>query len=472
MIKKYSSYYILSFIVEALIGAGALLVSQFLGNAIYLHYLAPGGSSVAILSIPGWLFLVAALGLPFFLYLNRAHSFPVRAPVTELAWPTAKAIIQLVVIIIALSFAVKSQGVSRLGVLLFGLISYGLALLKQNVFERLLARSQPHWGILLMGNSSAALNFISALKEKWPCGINIFGLLTDEPALKIGDMIEGVKVIGRMKKWEKILLQNQVIDEVVIFPNGKVGVSLNKILRLGQELQIKIRMAVGEPEATFNPTLERFGWANLISFQPNPNNLVSMFLKRSIDRVGAALLLLLLSPLFLVIGVLIKIGSRGPIIFHQERTGFRGISFKMYKFRTMIVGAEREQVHLLESNEMNGPVFKMKNDPRITGIGRWLRRFSMDELPQIINVLKGDMSLVGPRPLPIAEARRCDRWEKRRFSFLPGITCLWQINGRNLLDFPEWMKLDLAYVNNWSLALDFKILARTFKAVISGRGAY
>jgi len=432
MIKKYTSYYILSFIVEALIGVGALWVSQLLGNAIYLQYFSPAGSSHAILSIPVWLFVVAALGLPLSLYLNRAHS---------------------------------SQ-------LLFGFISYSLALLKQRVFELLLARSQPHWGILLMGNSSAALNFIAALKEKWPCGINLFGLLTDEPDLKIGDMIEGVKIIGRMKNWEKVLLQNQIIDEVVIFPNGKVGVSLNQILRLGQELQIKIRMAVGEPEATFNPTLERFGWANLISFQPNPDNLVSIFLKRSIDRVGAGLLLLFLSPIFLIIGLLIKIGSRGPVIFHQTRTGFRGIPFKMYKFRTMRVGAETEQVHLLESNEMNGPVFKIKNDPRITGIGKWLRRFSLDELPQILNVLKGDMSLVGHRPLPIAEARKCDRWEKRRFSFMPGITCLWQINGRNLIDFPEWMKLDLAYVNNWSLSLDFKILVRTFKAVLSGRGAY
>jgi len=253
MIKKYTSYYILSFIVEAFIGVGALWISQLLGNAIYLQYFSPAGSIPAILSIPVWLLVVAALGLPFFLYLNRAHSFPVKASVAELASPTAKAIIQLVVIIIAVSFAFKSQSTSRLGILLFGLISYGLALLKQRLFEFLLARSQPHWGILLMGNSSAALNFIAALKDKWPCGIDIFGLLTDEPSLKSGDMVEGVKVIGRMKIWEKILLQNQIIDEVVIFPNGKVGVSLNEILRLGQELQIKIRMAVGEPEATFNP---------------------------------------------------------------------------------------------------------------------------------------------------------------------------------------------------------------------------
>nr|HPJ71848.1 sugar transferase [bacterium] len=199
---------------------------------------------------------------------------------------------------------------------------------------------------------------------------------------------------------------------------------------------------------------------------------VSMLLKRAIDRVGALVMITLLSPLFLAIGFLIKISSPGPVFFSQKRSGLRGRAFKMYKFRTMQVGAENEKARLLNANEMNGPVFKIREDPRITRIGKWLRRFSLDELPQIFNVLKGDMSLVGPRPLPVEEARKCDRWEKRRFSIKPGITCLWQISGRNMLDFPEWMKLDLTYVNNWSLALDFKILARTFGAVISGRGAY
>ena len=143
------------------------------------------------------------------------------------------------------------------------------ALLKQTGFELLLARSQPHREILLIGNSPAALEFIAALREEWPCGINLFGLLTDEPSLKPGDTVEGVKVIGRVGNWEKILLNNQIIDEVVIFPNGKMGVSLNKIIRLGQELQVRIRMAVGEPKPKFgqiHPTMERFGWANLISF--------------------------------------------------------------------------------------------------------------------------------------------------------------------------------------------------------------
>ncbi len=475
MIRKYISYYILSFIIEGLIGVGSLWFSVHLGNAIYLQYLSSTGSHLIILSVPQWLYKVVAMGVPCFLYVNRAHSFPYRAPVTHMAWPTAKAIIQLVVLIIAFFFVIRSHEASRLIVILFGLICYAIALLKQIGFELLLARSQPHREILLIGNTSAALEFLSDLRANWPCGVNFFGLLTDEPTLKPGDTVEGVKIIGRVKIWEKILVNNQIIDEVVIFPNGKMGVSLNNIIRLGQELQVRIRVAVGEPKPRFgqiHTTLERFGWANLISFQPNPDNCVAMLLKRTIDRVASALLLILFSPLFIVLGILIKLGSRGPIIFPQERTGFRGLPFKMYKFRTMYVDAESEKERLMAANEMNGPVFKIRNDPRITSIGRVLRRFSLDELPQIINVLKGDMSLVGPRPLPIEEAAKCDRWEKRRFSIKPGITCLWQINGRNMLDFPEWMKLDLDYVNNWSLVLDFKILLKTFGAVINGRGAY
>jgi len=471
MIKKYISYYTLSFFVEALLGIGALLVAVRLGGLIQFRY----GVGNALPVIPFWLYPMVGFGFPAFLYLNRAHTFPVRPRLIELAWPTGRSVIQLVAIVIAVSFIVRGHQPGRLVVILFGLIAYPAALLKQTGFERLLARSEPHREILLIGNSTAALRFISSLKGEWPCGVNLFGLLTDEPGLKPGEMVEGVKILDRVSGWENILLKNQIIDEVVIFPNGKMGVSLNKIISLGRELQVRIRVAVGEPEPEFgqmHPTFQRLGWADLISFQPNPENFVSMFVKRAFDRAGAALLLLIFSPLFLLIAVLIKIGSRGPVIFYQKRSGFRGVPFKMYKFRTMYEGAQFQKRHLIEANEMSGPVFKIRNDPRVTGVGRFLRRFSLDELPQLINVLKGDMSLVGPRPLPISEAVKCGRWEKRRFSFKPGITCLWQVNGRNLLDFPEWMRLDLAYVNNWSLGLDFKILLKTFSAVVSGRGAY
>jgi lipopolysaccharide/colanic/teichoic acid biosynthesis glycosyltransferase len=194
--------------------------------------------------------------------------------------------------------------------------------------------------------------------------------------------------------------------------------------------------------------------------------------KRALDFLVALILLTLLSPLLAVVALLIKLTSDGPVFFLQERIGFNKRRFLVSKFRTMIPGAEA-MVHQLERlNEMSGPVFKIKYDPRITPLGQFLRRTSIDELPQLWNVLKGDMSLVGPRPLPVRDYQGFNEdWQRRRFSTRPGITCLWQISGRNSINFDQWMKLDLQYLDEWSLWLDLKILARTIPAVLKGTGA-
>jgi exopolysaccharide biosynthesis polyprenyl glycosylphosphotransferase len=196
-------------------------------------------------------------------------------------------------------------------------------------------------------------------------------------------------------------------------------------------------------------------------------------MKRVIDIVGSVVLLLALAPLFAIVALLIKFGSPGPILFAQERVGYNKRRFKVFKFRTMVVTAEKQQ-HMLEHlNEVEGPVFKIRKDPRITRVGAFLRRFSIDELPQLVNVLKGDMSLVGPRPLPVRDVERIDvTWQKRRFSIKPGITCLWQVNGRSNIGFNEWVRMDLDYIDKWSLGLDLVILLKTLPAVLRGPGAY
>jgi lipopolysaccharide/colanic/teichoic acid biosynthesis glycosyltransferase len=173
----------------------------------------------------------------------------------------------------------------------------------------------------------------------------------------------------------------------------------------------------------------------------------------------------------LVIAFLVRVTSRGPALFIQPRGGQNGRPFPMLKFRTMLEGAEADRDRLLGANEMDGPVFKLTDDPRVTGLGRILRRTSLDELPQLLNVLAGQMSIVGPRPLPLVETRELTGSDRRRLSMRPGLTCLWQVSGRNDLTFREWMALDLQYVDNWSLTVDLAILVRTIPALLSGRGA-
>ncbi len=195
-------------------------------------------------------------------------------------------------------------------------------------------------------------------------------------------------------------------------------------------------------------------------------------IKRALDILCASFFFLALSPLILLIGLLVKLSSPGPIFYHWNVIGRGGRSFRGYKFRTMVQNADDIKEKLWQNNEMTGPVFKIKRDPRITPLGRFLRKYSLDEVPQFWSILKGDMSLVGPRPAGPKEWVKYEPWQRRKLSVTPGLSCLWQINGRNAItSFNEWVRLDLEYIDNWSLWLDMKILFLTVPAVLSGRGA-
>ena len=211
----------------------------------------------------------------------------------------------------------------------------------------------------------------------------------------------------------------------------------------------------------------------MLVFRSTPEVSWTLFIKEVIDRVGAFLALALMAIPIMFVALVIRITSRGPVIFRQRRAGKHGKPFVMFKFRSMSDDAEMRRAELEPFNQMHGPVFKVEADPRITPFGRWLRRTSMDELPQLVNVVIGDMSLVGPRPLPLYEVEKFQHTaQRRRLSVKPGLTCLWQISGRNQVrDFSDWVKLDLDYIDRWSLGLDFKILLRTVPAVITGLGA-
>ena len=215
----------------------------------------------------------------------------------------------------------------------------------------------------------------------------------------------------------------------------------------------------GRPMLVFHSGPQLASWAGMV--------------KQFIDVIGALALLIIFGIPMLITALILKLTSPGPVFFRQQRAGLNGKPFMMYKFRSMVTNAEQLKHELASLNEMSGPVFKVTNDPRVTKFGRVLRKFSVDEFPQLFNVLLGDMSLVGPRPLPVEEVNRFDDWaHRRRLSVKPGLTCLWQVGGRNeVSDFKEWVRLDLEYIDHWSLWLDFKILWRTIPVVLLGKGA-
>lgn len=210
---------------------------------------------------------------------------------------------------------------------------------------------------------------------------------------------------------------------------------------------------------------------NQLDIEREESKLMYNFVKRFIDIFCSGLGIILLSPVFIIVGTIIKLDSKGPVIFSQKRVGKDGKEFKMYKFRSMVVNAEELKKKLMHQNEMSGPMFKMKDDPRITKIGKFIRKTSIDELPQLINVLKGEMSLVGPRPSLPKEVAEFEPWMMRRLDVKPGLTCYWQVSGRNNIDFDDWMKLDLKYVEDRSIKLDIKLIFKTFFVLFGDKNA-
>jgi exopolysaccharide biosynthesis polyprenyl glycosylphosphotransferase len=292
--------------------------------------------------------------------------------------------------------------------------------------------------------------------------------------------IDELQVVGRIDISREpvehlVLLLHEQNVERVIFAAGRVH--LNRIEEAVNACELEGVEAWLSAEfiqtSIARPTFDAMGGKPMLVFRCTPEVSWALFVKSLIDKVGALVLLLVSAPFMLAAWLGIRITSPGPAIFSQMRCGRHGKPFRMYKFRTMTTDAEQQKAALMERNQMSGPVFKVENDPRIFPFGRLLRKYSIDELPQLINVLSGDMSLVGPRPLPVDEvANIADAAHRRRLSVNPGLTCLWQISGRNeIRDFDRWVALDLEYIDNWSLWLDIKILLRTIPAVLLGSGA-
>jgi len=282
----------------------------------------------------------------------------------------------------------------------------------------------------------------------------------------------GIRILKVIDKFSPELMDYLKREPVewVIITEKKYKKYIEKIENLGLTVSFYLTEVFGKMQSFVS--LENSLVSPMITFHLTPPNYAQLFIKYILDRILSLIAILILSPVFILVSILIKLTSKGPIIYKHQRVGLKGKPFFMYKFRTMYENAEETKEKLYSFNEMDKVVFKIKDDPRITKAGKYIRRLSLDELPQLYNVLKGDMSFVGPRPPLSGEVEQYKDWQRKRLAIKPGLTCLWLIRGRSDLSFEEWMRFDIEYINNWSLTLDFFILLKTIPAIISGRGAY
>jgi exopolysaccharide biosynthesis polyprenyl glycosylphosphotransferase len=352
----------------------------------------------------------------------------------------------------AIQFFVKPDSPARL-ILLFTLgINYALLVSYRLFFTRFRkALGKRHFAVI--GAGEEALEFARTIEHNSHWGFINKGIFTPSGA--------------------RALLEEGGIDELVIVANSREDLDeFTEIFSLCEELGVTASIVVNFfPQSIARVELHRLDRFPLLSFSTTPSNQALLLVRRVMDIAITLALALPAAAVVTVGSILIKVTSPGPILFKQQRCGLNGRVFTMYKLRSMIDNAEQLRVEMEALNEMDGPVFKSSRDPRVTEIGRLLRRFSIDEVPQLYNVLRGDMSLVGPRPPLPEEVARYERWQRRRLSMKPGLTCLWQVSGRNQISFQDWMKLDLRYIDNWSLLLDLKILLKTVPVVLLGRGA-
>ncbi len=262
------------------------------------------------------------------------------------------------------------------------------------------------------------------------------------------------------------------MDEVIFDVDSSRLAGLEEVFLQCDEEGVRTRVAIDFfPHVNSDITLDRVGNAPLLTFSAAPLDDLRLLLKRFFDVVVSAAALVILFPLILLVTALIKLTSPGPVIFRQARCGLNGRRFTLYKFRSMIENADDLKPQLQHLSERS-VAFKLAHDPRVTTVGRWLRKFSIDELPQLYNVLRGDMSIVGPRPPLPEEVDRYERWQRRRLRMRPGLTCLWAVAGRDRIDFNAWMRMDISYIENWSLKLDWSIILKTIPHVLAGRGAH
>jgi exopolysaccharide biosynthesis polyprenyl glycosylphosphotransferase len=321
--------------------------------------------------------------------------------------------------------------------------------------------------VMVVGSGESALRLAKALENSSDYGVRLLGFLDQEPGeVQLSQCYERYPLAQLPQ-----LLRRQVIDEIIFAVDSATLGKMEDIFLMCEEEGVRTRVVLDFfPHVNSQTYLEHLGNRPLLTFSAAPHDEVRLMLKRATDLILAAAALVLLLPFMLLLALLIRLSSPGPAIFKQQRCGLNGRRFTFYKFRSMCDNAEELKASLMHMNRKS-TAFKIPNDPRLTRVGRFLRKFSIDEWPQLWNVVKGDMSLVGPRPPVPEEVEQYQSWQRRRLRMRPGLTCLWAVAGRDHLDFDTWMKMDLQYIDSWSLELDWEIILRTIPRVLTGHGA-
>jgi exopolysaccharide biosynthesis polyprenyl glycosylphosphotransferase len=433
-----------------------ILISP-LGNYLWLTWIA----------IPLWVILLYSQGL--------YRSLRTIALVTIIG-RIFRVILVGTLILSSLVFIFQAKDFSRSLIGLFAILNFILMVVSRviidSVSHSIRKRGYNFRNVAIIGINNRCFDLIKRIKSHPEWSLRVIGVIGIETNdIDIMSAPSDVPCLGTLEDLNR-LFNEHVIDEIIITLDKSDLMEVEDTIHLCEELGIRTHLVAD----FFNLIIARtqLGYLEeipLLTFTTTPYHDFHLLIKRLLDLFVSTLVIVAGSPFFVAINILIRLDSKGPVMFSQERVGLNGRRFRLLKFRSMIPDAEEKKSAIQDLNEMSGPVFKISNDPRITRIGRILRRYSLDEFPQFFNVFKGDMSLVGPRPPVPEEVEKYVRWQRRRLSMKPGMTCIWQISGRNEIDFEEWMKLDLQYIDHWSLGLDMKILLKTIPAVLSGKGA-
>ncbi len=445
-----------SFLVDLLLMVSALIVSTFLSGAASLP---PELLSFSLVALLTWLITAMALRQYDPWASDRAYF--------DDSAMTSILVLAVTTVLACATLLFKIPGLPNVGIFL--LLFWPAALgMRASLFRTLSPKSGPIDEVLVVGVGALGRATADDLHARGRHEVVGFVRFTSEvPPARLRS-----RILGTTSELEQVL-RTVPVGEVYLASNSPANAEeMQAAIKLCEKFGVPFAMPAYQYRLERARPLPTHAVADgYLHYQSVDSKPTQMALKRAFDIFSTGLALWVLSVPLLLVAVLIKLTSRGPVFFRQVRVGLHGRPFRMLKFRTMVENAEALKATLSQQNEMDGPVFKMKKDPRITPIGKFLRKFSIDELPQLVNVLRGDMSVVGPRPPVPSEVAKYAVWQRRRLSVRPGLTCIWQVSGRNEISFEQWMYMDLEYIDNWSFGKDLELVLKTFPVVLTGRGA-